>query len=193
MVVRGAASGTKARRRSPSRPSSSLRRRIKQHDRADPNRACGCKEAAAVVVGIDAERREEVKADGARHYGEADGGADGVQAREARQQADQQQRRSKQLRGADRVLAEEAGVTEEARRAERGGPAVQAAEDFLRLRMVGEFVAEAIQEHGGGEDRDRGRCVLADFVEHWSFPECLRGGRSRPPAGYITSAGTLSR
>src|SRR5690606_38087285 len=52
------------------------------------------------------------------------------------------------------------------RRAERSGPGVKPAEDFLRVGMIGKFVAQAVQEHGGREQRDSDRRVPANVVKH---------------------------
>jgi len=91
---------------------------------------------------------------GAAHHQQAGQGAAGLKVPAARRHADDQQRRGKQLDRPDHVLGEDPAMGEEARDAERRGPLVQQAEDHLDLGMIGELVAQGIQEdrgHEGGE------------------------------------------
>src|SRR5262249_26776251 len=53
-----------------------------QHDGSDPDRAGGREESAAIIVRVDAERREEMEAHCARHHRKADQRADGVKTRQ---------------------------------------------------------------------------------------------------------------
>ena len=155
----------------------------KQAKAAEPDQASGAKQAAAVAVGIDAERREQVKADRAGHQSKSDGGARRHQPMQrCVEGARQHQRGSNQLGAADHVLAEHTAPGESLS-AEASGPAVEAAEDFLRLGVVGEFVAEAVEEDRGVEDRDGFRRVLSATASDSDMRGSPQGRRGRPSRG----------